>query len=208
MSEAIVLPPFLVNYLRKNLFKYVLFFRDMRAFIAIDLDEKAKEQIKKIVKQLKKQDFFKGKYVEEENFHLTLKFLGEISNEKVEKIKDELNKLDFGEFKVKLRRLGVFSPKFIKVVWISLESAKLQEIHDKIDDSLEELFNKDKRFNSHITIARVKAMRKDKKIELLDFIKKLEVPDIEFEVNEVKLKKSTLTPKGPIYEDIFVKELN
>lgn len=180
----------------------------MRAFIAIEASQEVKEEVKKIVEILKKRDFFKGKYVDIGNLHLTLKFLGETSDDKIEKVKEELNKIDIRKFKARLNRLGFFSPKFIKVLWVGLDSEKLKEIHDKIDNSLEDFFSKDKKFNNHITIARVKNLNKEKKEDLLGFIEKQDIQKVEFEINKIKLKKSTLTPNGPIYEDIFVKELN
>jgi 2'-5' RNA ligase len=179
----------------------------MRAFIAIEANQEVKEQAKEIIEILKKQDFFKGNYVDIGNLHLTLKFLGETSEERVKKIKKELNKLDIRKFKARLNRLGFFSPKFIKVLWIGIDSEKLKEIHDKIDNSLEDFFPKDKKFNNHITIARVKKLNKEKKKDLLDFIEKQDIQKVEFDVDKIKLKKSTLTPDGPIYEDVFVKEL-
>ena len=67
-------------------------------------------------------------------------------------------------------------------------------------------FKKDKDFVAHITIGRVKFVRD--KVELAMALKELANEDFgEFEVDAIELKKSTLTPKGPIYETVARFEL-
>ena len=69
-----------------------------RCFIAIDLPREAINSIKDIQKLLKKQSLFNGKFTETENLHLTLKFLGEIDEEKIGGIKKKLREIKFDEF--------------------------------------------------------------------------------------------------------------
>ena len=77
----------------------------------------------------------------------------------------------------------------------------MQNLQEEIDRILGDLFPRDKRFSSHVTIARVKKIiDKPKFVELFN---KLRVNEIEFEVEEIKFRKSELTRKGPIYEDIL-----
>ncbi len=168
----------------------------MRAFIAIDIPDNAKKEIANIQKQLPE---FKGKLTEESNLHLTLKFLGEISEEQTEKIKESLKKIKFRKFTAKLSDLGFFSESFIRIIWIKLENC--DELQKEVDNELKDLFKKEERFMSHLTIARVKAV-KDKK-RFIDELKKIKVNPIEFEVSKVHLKKSVLTSKGPVYEDVY-----
>jgi 2'-5' RNA ligase len=54
---------------------------------------------------------------------------------------------------------------------------------------------------SHLTIARVKCIKDNKKF-LYD-LKKIKSNPLEFGVNKFSFKKSTLTPKGPVYGDIL-----
>ncbi len=72
---------------------------------------------------------------------------------------------------------------------------KLQGI---IDDKLKDLFKKEKRFMSHLTIARVKKV--DNKKEFLENLSKIKIPEIKFEINSFYLMKSEPTDKGPKYE--------
>jgi 2'-5' RNA ligase len=168
----------------------------VRCFIAVEMPEEIKKELEKIQKQLPE---FNGKLTEKENLHLTLKFLGEISEEQAEKVKERLKKIKFNKFIAKLGEINVFSPSFIKIVWIKIENC--DEIQGKIDAALEGLFKKEKRFMSHLTIARVKYIKDNKKF-LYD-LKKIKSNPLEFGVNKFSFKKSTLTPKGPVYGDIL-----
>ena len=179
----------------------------MRCFIAIDLPKEVKEKLVKIIEKLPKE-ISRFKAVEKENLHLTLKFLGEINDYKVNWVIEQLKNLNIKKFKAYTKGIGFFpNENFIRVVWIGLEPQEIiKEIHEKIDKVLEREFKKDKKFESHITLARIKNI-KDKR-KFIEEIKKIKVPEIEFEVNEIKLKRSKLTRDGPIYSDIYVFKLN
>jgi len=80
------------------------------------------------------------------------------------------------------------------------------ELQEKIDEKLKNLFEKEKRFMGHLTIARVKKIENKK--EFNEDLKKIKIPQIKFSVKKFNLKKSKLGRKGPIYEDIKVYYLN
>jgi len=168
----------------------------MRVFIAIDLPENVKKEIKKIQDKLPE---FKGKKTEEENLHLTLKFLGEVEEDKVKEVKRRLGEIKIKKFEAGLENLGVFNPSFIKIVWLHL--AGCERLQEEIDDKLKGLFKKEKRFMSHLTIARVKNVANKK--EFLEKLREIKIPGIRFLVDNFKLKKSTLTAEKPIYEDLL-----
>jgi len=180
----------------------------MRCFIAIDLNIKV--ELKRIQEHLQNdnRNMIKANFVNPEILHLTLRFLGELDDFKVNKTKDivreALKNARIQKFNARLNSLGVFpSEHFIRVVWASLEpNEKFLEIHNIIDNELEKLkIKKDERFESHVTLARVKWL-KDKK-DFIEKLKKIKVEPVEFVVDSIKLKKSTLTKQGPIYEDIY-----
>ncbi len=173
----------------------------MRLFIAIELEELAdyfkqlQEKIPKVKATFPKQ------------FHLTLKFLGEVEESKAGKIKEILGKIDFSHFKMKLSNTGVFpNEKFIRVVWVGLEDGeKITGLQQNIEDSLEGMFKKEKRgFSPHITLARIKFIEDDKKEGFVEAIKSIGIEQKEVEVKSFKLIKSTLTKEGPVYEDLEV----
>ena len=173
----------------------------MRCFISIDLPEETRKEIERIQKELPKDT--KMILVKPEIVHLTLKFLGDITDFEVNRIKEILKKTDFKKFKARLSSLDVFTPSFIKVVYIDIEpKPEFDKIHDIIDKLLSlENFKTDGEWRSHATLARVRFVKDRKKF--LDDVGKIKVNPVEFNVDKITLKKSTLTEKGPVYEDIF-----
>lgn len=167
----------------------------MRTFIAIDIPEEIKEEIIKLQEQLPE---FKGKFTERENLHLTLKFLGEVDEEKIEKIKSGLRGIKSKKFEVEIDSIGFFSEKFIRIIWLHITNC--EKLQKEIDNSLGGLFEKEKRFMSHLTIVRVKTVR-DKK-NFINALNKIKIPSIKFKVSSFELKKSILTEEGPVYETV------
>jgi 2'-5' RNA ligase len=167
-----------------------------RVFISIDIPESIKKEIRKIQDSLPE---FYGKKTEPWNLHLTLKFLGEIPEEKIEEIKKRLNEIKFNRFEAEISLLGIFSENFIRIIWISIENCG--ELQKEIDNSLISLgFENEKRFMGHMTIARVKKI-KDKK-KFLEELKRIKIPELKFPVKSFHLKESVLEPEGPVYKEI------
>jgi 2'-5' RNA ligase len=171
----------------------------MRCFIAIDLPSPIKEYLSQIQLSLPKDDI---KLVEKENLHLTLSFLGEIDEYHIERCKQILSEIKFRRFSASLGDIGFFpSRDYIRVVWVSLEPAEnIKSLHSEIYDKLRKEFEIDGRFESHITLARVRFIRN--KQEFVKNISSLKLEKKEFEADSFALKKSTLTQKGPVYEDV------
>jgi 2'-5' RNA ligase len=172
-----------------------------RGFIAIDI-----ETNQKIIELFNKigQTGANLKIVEPQNIHITLKFLGDTDEKLIEEIEQIIEKSvkENNPFEIKLTGTGVFpNPGYIKVVWIGIEeNGIIGEIAGRIDEQTHKLgFERDKRrFSPHLTIARVKsAKNKDRLIQVLNQYSDTEF--IKFKVESIKLKKSELTPKGPIY---------
>jgi len=187
----------------------------IRSFIAIELEDK--ETIEKITSfsQRLKQNQSKIKLVEPENLHMTMKFLGNIPEPLAPKIykilQEEINENQFqGKiFRYFLKGVGQFNR--FSVLWTKLlgDIQFLQNIKDSVENYLSEKLHieRDKRtkFKPHLTIARLKKGKINYKT--FDTLKNLisENKDLEFgpfNINQVKLKKSQLTPKGPIYTDL------
>jgi len=171
-----------------------------RCFICIDLPLETRKYLEGIQEILKKKNFFYGKFTEFENLHLTLKFLGEISEEKIEEAKERLKKIKFNAFDVHLGELGVFSERFVSIIWIKLGGKGIFDLQKQVDDALEGLFEKEKRFMSHVTIARPKKVF-DKKI-LLDYLYKIKIKKECFNAGGFYLKSSVLAREGPVYSTI------
>ena len=144
------------------------------------------------------------KLVEPENVHITLKFLGDTEETLVDEIEKIMNNAvkDASTFNIQLKGAGVFpNQNYIKVVWVGIEHGDpIATIAQEIDEKLSKFgFKKEERkFSPHLTIARVKTSRnKDKLLQIIEKYRDVEFTDMK--VDSIKLKKSDLTPKGPIY---------
>jgi 2'-5' RNA ligase len=174
-----------------------------RAFIAVDvqLGQEALDIWKRV--EATGADL---KMVNPKITHVTLKFLGDTDEALVEDIGAVLGSAvkDAGPFEVELKGLGVFpKPSYIKVVWMGMEGAEpMVQLAKDIEAGLKPMgFKKDKPFRPHLTIARLRGGRRADRVASL-----VEAhPDTSFgafRVEEVVLKKSVLTPEGPIYSDV------
>lgn len=175
----------------------------MRLFIAIEIPDNIKEYITKIQGKIETTSN-KIRFVNKNKIHLTLKFLGEVQPDKTEEIKEILKKISFKPFYVCLDEIGVFpSESYIRVIWVGLKPENdILELQKNIDEKLKKLFKKEKNFKSHLTLARVKFI--DDKNNFIGKLKKIDIEDEKFNVENFKLIKSTLTREGPIYDDLGV----
>jgi len=186
----------------------------MRTFIAIELSQQIRDTLAQIQSHLK----YAGvdvKWVEKDNIHLTLKFLGEVSEEKIKKIKSILDNIGktVKSFEISLKDIGAF-PKidYPRVIWVGLDKGAKEsgELAEKINDSLSKIgFQKETRdFAAHLTIGRVRSPKNKEalreKIVSISPRSTVHGPQL---ISFVALFQSTLTPKGPIYTKLHEAKL-
>ncbi len=155
------------------------------------------------------------KTVTAENLHMTVKFLGNIPESIAPKIynilRKDINENLFQGKSLEYRLKGVGQFNKYSILWIKLVGNVqfLQNVKDTIENSLSEKLDieRDKRtnFKPHLTIGRLKKNKINYKNfdsfrNLIQNNKDLEFG--RFTINQVKLKKSVLTPQGPIYSDL------
>ena len=175
----------------------------MRTFVAVEIDNK---DILSKIKSMQESVDWKAKPIRIDQIHFTLQFLGEISDEICENVKELLSTVTFSQFTLTLKVVGVFpNLKSPRVIWVGTDekgAEKLIEISNEIEKKLSSIgFVKDKKFKPHLTVFRVKHKIGD----ISNEIKKYE--QIEFGaqiVSKIKLKRSVLSPKGPEYSDLLV----
>jgi len=174
----------------------------MRTFVAIEVNNK---DVLNSIHKIRAELNIKAKPVELHNMHFTVQFLGEVSEEMVRKISSELSSLEFTPFSVSFTGIGVFpKPSSPRVIWIGTNEGadELEKLAEMIRMKLSLLgFQPDKKFKPHVTIFRVKnkiegISDKLEKFSSYSFGKQM--------IYEIKLKKSELTPEGPIYTDVLV----
>jgi 2'-5' RNA ligase len=171
----------------------------IRTFIAVELPEKIVPEIEHIGSLIKMPGI---KLVEPGLVHITLKFLGDIHEDKVEHIASALSEIKCKPFEAGIKGIGVFpKPSYVRVIWLG-GYGEFDTLHREVERVLSPFrFEKKGDFTPHATLARVK--QQVNRIELMEKIKDIGDADLgTFSVSSISLKKSTLTPRGPIYETL------
>ncbi|MFA5365336.1 MAG: RNA 2',3'-cyclic phosphodiesterase [Candidatus Bathyarchaeia archaeon] len=179
----------------------------IRTFFAFDIED---ETITRLLTKAQGMLASTGadlKMVEPQNIHLTVRFLGDTSPAMVDPIYEEMKQIKFTPIEVELKGLGVF-PRLTnpRVVWagITKGAKELTNVFAQLEPRLRGLvFAPDnKGFSPHLTIARVRTGRN--KPQLVKLVQ--ELGNFEFgtaKVSCLRLKKSDLTPRGPIYSNLL-----
>jgi 2'-5' RNA ligase len=150
------------------------------------------------------------KCVEPENLHITLKFLGDVDDSQLHQVVDIIETIEFSPFDLYLKRAGVFpNLRRPRVVWVGVEEGvnKLSLIFDELEKKLTRVGFKPerRRFNPHLTVCRVRSGKN--RAQLIQVVNELRDIDVgSVQVKYIKLKKSVLTPKGPIYSDLALSQ--
>lgn len=179
----------------------------IRCFIAVDITEAVKTELEALLAPLKKADA-DVKWVETGNLHLTLKFLGDATMERVAQIQSFLKELCSKEksFPVHFSGLGAFPVMdHPKVIWVGADEGEsgLKMLAEKIAAGVEEMgFAKESRaFSAHLTLGRVRGPRGVK--ELAKAMKASVFSSAhKVLIEHVTFYKSTLSQEGPLYEEI------
>jgi len=175
----------------------------LRCFIAIEITEQIKREIRELIDILIKYDV-DIKWLILENLHLTLKFLGKTPDVLIPKIKESLLNIvaSYEPFYIKICRTGVFpNRKYPRVIWVGVEDSEiLMKLERDIENSMEFLGyqKEDKEFKPHLTLGRVRSQKGIVRIvNELDHFKGKDFGIIH--IDRIKLMKSELKPKGAEY---------
>lgn len=178
----------------------------IRSFIAFDLDSQSVLQKITDIQTVLVETGADLKIVEPQNIHVTVRFLGNITPQMVEEVFDAMKKIQFVPFDIGIRGAGAFpDARYPRVCWVGMTegSDQLRGIFSQLEPQLRSLgFEPDSRgFNPHLTIARVRSGRNR------DELAKSIVENSDFDSGMIRaqclrLKRSDLTPKGPIYSTL------
>lgn len=179
----------------------------IRSFIAIEIPDGLKNDALEIQKKFKACNA-DASWTRMEGMHLTLKFLGNVEEEKIEGIKRVLEGIAGAtqRFKIKIGGVGVFpNQKMPRVIWIGIknEDGMLDGLHKRIDAELSEMcFEKEGRdFKPHLTLGRMRSQKgREGIIKLLGEFKDKEIGV--FTASEMRLIKSDLQPQGAAYTEL------
>lgn len=182
----------------------------LRTFIALDIPESTVLTLQEPWRCLSQIE--SGvRWIPPSNWHITLKFLGDIPAAETANIIAALQPLStvLGPLSLSLNGLGVFpNVRRPRIVWLGLQGDihLLQALYQQVADALFTLnpgryTPEDRPFTAHVTVGRVKNPQQVKKLpELLTRFASLSSPP--FSVDHIILKQSTLTPRGAVYTDL------
>jgi 2'-5' RNA ligase len=173
----------------------------VRAFVAFELSPEMKQQLAAAQAVLRKTSA-RLTFVDPAIIHITVKFLGETDEKKIPQIVAALKSVKAAPFPVTGNRITVNNPRSPHTVWCAIEDAgKGRDVFSAVEIVLAPLgFPRETRsFTSHATLARVK----EADSSLFRCLEELKsAPCGSCTVSGLKLKKSALTPRGPVYEDL------
>ncbi|MFN2392031.1 MAG: RNA 2',3'-cyclic phosphodiesterase [Pyrinomonadaceae bacterium] len=179
-----------------------------RIFVAIDISDEVQRKVSDYIAALR-VEFPKLRvgWEKPEKLHLTMKFLGDINDEQLEKLTKAAEKTarQTLSFKLQVSDTGVFpSARNARILWLGLqhEQGSLQKLNEILETECEMIgFARENRsFKAHLTIARLREPQKSK--ELVQRHLQNEFEAVEFELSEVVIYESKLLPQGSIYSVI------
>ena len=178
----------------------------MRLFIGVNINERSKKFIERKMNILKKDYNNNFKWVKKDNWHLTLKFIGEATAAEKENLIKSLKNIDFDHQKayINFNRIKAFpNLKKAKVLYLALAQGRevLKKLHQDLEEELSNYnFESDKRdFIPHLTLAR----SKDNGLEIKDKFKAKNFVNIYARIDSISLYKSELKAGGPEYIELF-----
>lgn len=163
----------------------------IRLFTALSIPDDIKEELYGL-----RESFSGTRWVSKENMHLTLQFIGEISEQKYHQIKDDLEDIQMTSFEMKLGAVSRFAEK---VLYCSVaQSEELHDLYSLVKEKIELTTAVDrKKFVPHVTLARLRDTSSQDIASMIERHHDYESRD--FSINSFGLYSSKLTNRGAIY---------
>jgi 2'-5' RNA ligase len=187
----------------------------VRAFIAIELPAEIRQKLNAVEQQIQAragEDSRRAvRWVAAEKIHLTLKFLGDVSPEKLPEL-DSILKEEAARspgFDMVIGGLGAFpNPRRPRVVWVGCEGgpalAALQKAVDRVTQHMG-FPSEDRPFSAHLTLGRVNEHSNPEELAPLQgVLSELKIGELgRARVERFHLFRSDLRPGGPVYTSLY-----
>lgn len=180
----------------------------MRVFLAIEFTEEIKEYLYKTQQRVKKYSS-KGNFANKDNFHLTLRFIGEIKENELNKLKEAIDNtaLNQEDFQLRFNELGQFPRGNKRIIWVGLKpEERLDLLYSHLESQLEKhgYPKEERKFVPHITLGREVFLEKEfKEIE-----SQIMMENMEMNVHKISIMESTRINGQLTYIPIYVKEFS
>jgi RNA 2',3'-cyclic 3'-phosphodiesterase len=177
----------------------------LRTFIGVDIGKTIRDRAVALQEALARES--NGvKWVEPENLHVTLLFLGEVDEREVPSVCRAVSEQTqkHPAFTMTIEKVGCYpNPRRPRVLWVGVGEGAQQlcALHDGIEPPLLELGcyrREERQYAPHITLGRVKTDRPPDRLAAA-LTKHAAWRGGEITVSEVLVMSSELTPKGPVY---------
>jgi 2'-5' RNA ligase len=179
----------------------------MRCFIAIDIDDEIRAALGDLQKELQgKADIKRSdvKWVNPKNIHLTLKFLGEVADERIVEICSVVEEVAGRHkiFDVDIGSVGHFGGRSARVVWIGAGEGNdsLLQLQKDLEQQLAQAGwpEEARKFTGHLTLCRIRNPKAGFKLaQMTEAYGNLELGTVP--ADSITVYQSQLTPSGPIY---------
>lgn len=168
----------------------------MRLFVALSLPEQTRQRLAQISRGIPG-----ARWVEEQNLHLTLRFLGEVERHQAHDIDDALSRVDAQAFPLSLAGVGEFGEdRKPRSIWVGVDNnPALLQLQARIEQAVQRagLPPERRKFKPHVTLARFRSHPGDKLGSYVVEHALLRMPA--FSVEDFVLYSSHLSSSGPIY---------
>src|ERR1035441_7681615 len=176
-----------------------------RLFIAVAIPEAVKAKMAEAQAELRRALPGHGvRWTRREQFHLTLKFLGDVDAATVEALGEAIRAAcrGFGVLHLRAERVGFFPDlRYPRVVWTGVleQAERLTRLQQAVDIATRAFTTeqKEERFTGHVTLARIKAIRRPE-AEALGKAAAAMADRVfgPWTTGQVELMRSVLSPKG------------
>ena len=189
----------------------------MRCFIAINFNSIVEKEIEALQEIVQEKIGHLAKIIPTNHYHITLSFLGDISDEEVNTVKSSLKQLECKSMCLSSKKIISFPNKrnprilslgfFLNKPYQKLIQTQLL-IKAGIISQIKKVKPVENTFIPHITLFRIKNIKKGKEEEIIEICKNIPMPNIDLVTKEIVFFKSTVNPKGPIYDKLIGVDFN
>lgn len=183
--------------------------KSLRLFVALVLPQELLDELRGIQRDLERFAGDQLRFVRPEGIHLTLKFLGDVEQDRVPGVERALAEaVRPFELRVRPVKLGGFGGRRLRVVWVGVDGSLEEMTHlaERIDEALAEVgFEQETRpFTPHLTLARLRDRADNgERARIAEYVTSYEMPELpEMIVSSVLLISSVLGPGGARYRTI------
>jgi len=174
-----------------------------RLFVSLNIPGEIQDNIYALILEVDTKEE-KLKWEPKEKLHLTLKFIGDVDNNRINSIAEDLDFIEnFETISCETTQFGFFFTRNQpRILWLGLHTDKIifnlvEELNSRLERFL--IPRERKKFTSHITILRVRGNISEGFVERFQ---NFDVPKIKFSASEISLMKSELLSLGSVYKEI------